>query len=103
MNLIEAYGVRVIEGVDKNYVLNCGKRDLLGGKGFIITDPYGREIQFECVTKYFKPVKRYFRFGPNDSCAKIARAMGLSVDKRRRCIDCFAECLTAKREIKHPK
>lgn len=105
MDLVESYGNKLIEGVDKNDLLTVLSDQAGGspysldfmqmnGNGIILknrTTDYA--LVLDCVSKYFEPEKRYYRLAPGDSCEKVSRAFSLTERQSFDCRQCFRECL----------
>lgn len=117
MDLVEAYGVRTIEGIDKNDFLSALPRRglfsdryevakdtmLSGTRGIVLQDKVtGSTVMVECIAKYFEPVKRYYRIGQNDSCEMIQRALGINEGEysELQCQHCFSQCISQGAKLK---
>lgn len=107
VDLIESYGTRNIEGIDKDDI-----RDAIKGMAntfkmednrCILHVPSGKSIRFLCVQKYFEPAKEYYRINDTDSCQFIQKAMDVKGVGENACNECLLSCIENGRKIKHCK
>lgn len=108
IDLIDAYGYRNIEGVDKLDILCCvtsnsnSDWELVPNEVRTIRNKNSDiKVAFKCVGEYFEPVKEYYRYNKNDSCELIRSGLGISNDEG--CLNCLQTCIVNGLKIKPKK
>ena len=108
INLAEAYGNRIIEGMDIKDIEDAMSSiqgdsnpvfQYVPEEKCIIHVPSGRRIVFSCVSRYFEPHKEYYRLDEYSDCDLVRRAMNVSA-RRYQCGQCMIECIRSKLKIK---
>lgn len=104
IELTALYPVRNIEGIDKNEILSAFEgRSMMFSKmdaHTLVHRDTGRRVVFECVQKYFEPVKSYYKLDDKSSCEFVQHAMNLRASG---CDNCLCECIRAHKKIKPSK
>lgn len=116
MDLIDAYGYRLINGVDKNVFLDeindfstiSRYSEIVNNQGVAVVDKVLKKTvcKVECICNYFEPIKKYWKLSPNDSCTKKRKAIGanFTIDNNQHdCVKCFKRCILNGCKIKAPK
>lgn len=92
-DVIKAYGCRTIEGLDIDQLKDISSSSYLSYEGSrtVLHKPSGKRIALECCSKYFEPIRSYFRFNSKSTCEYIMR--GLNQRAYGRCNACIRGCL----------
>jgi hypothetical protein len=104
IDVIEAYGCRVIEGLDADEI-TAEDTSILefaeNTKRDILHKPSGKRITLGCASKYFEPTQSYYRFNDRSSCDYVRK--GLNAVSCLDCKDCIEKCITSRLKIKPKK
>ena len=116
MDLIDAYGYRLISGFDKNLFLDETSNLTIVNKNInaannqgilVIDEALNKTVcKIGCIYHYLEPIKRYWKISPNDSCIKKRKAIGAEFsndNNQHNCVSCFRGCILKNCTIKAPK
>ena len=107
IDVIKAYGCRVIEGMDTDDIMredaSCLKSVFLGAEQWMYSHkPSKKTITLQCVAKYFEPNESYYRFNERSSCEYVKKGLGLTF-RGCNCKYCLQECILRGYRIKPKK
>lgn len=104
IDVIEAYGCKVIEGLDVDDIISEDSslvEFVEDTKRDVLHKPSGKRITLECASKYFEPIQSYYRFNDRSSCEYVKK--GLDVVSCHNCRDCIEKCIAGRLKIKPRK
>lgn len=105
IDVIKAYGCRVVEGLDIDDLASADDTAYLqfneNASREVYHKPSGKRITLECVSRYFEPTQSYYRFNDKSSCDYIKK--GLNARSCSNCQDCLKKCISQRLAVKPKK